>query len=285
MPHTELIADIFAAFSAEGTAFPTMTLRGGDALDVDKPAPPFDVLVDAVSDETLEAHTWGSGYLDATSWRHVAFIEKSKRAVEPPAPAPTPGMPGLGREMVWLMSSDVCKHCTEAACLDVCPTGSLFRTEFGSVVVQPDICNGCGYCVPACPFGVIGKNESDGRAGKCTLCYDRLKGGDQPACAQACPTQSIQFGPLDDLRVTATERLDTLRDAGVAEARLYGNDPSDGIGGAGAMFLLLDTPDVYGLPPKPRTTTRDLPKMWRAAARAAAGLLVGIAVVIVGDRS
>jgi hypothetical protein len=70
MPHTELIADIFAAFSSEGTAFPPMTLRGGDALDVDQPAPPFDVLVDAISDDYLEAHPWGSGYLDATSWRH-----------------------------------------------------------------------------------------------------------------------------------------------------------------------------------------------------------------------
>ena len=70
MPHTDLIADIFAAFSAEGSAFPPMTLRGGDALDLNKPAPPFDVLVDAISDEYLEAHPWGSGYLDATSWRH-----------------------------------------------------------------------------------------------------------------------------------------------------------------------------------------------------------------------
>ncbi len=233
----------------------------------------------------VEAMTGNSydntGTLDATSWRHVAFIEKSERS----APSRATTVPGPAHDMVWLMSSDVCKHCTEAACLDVCPTGSLFRTEFGSVVVQPDICNGCGYCVPACPFGVIGKNETDGRAGKCTLCYDRLKGGNEPACAQACPTQSIQFGPLEGLRATAARRLDVLHEAGVAQARLYGHDPSDGIGGAGAMFLLLDTPDVYGLPPEPRTTTRDLPQMWRTAGRAAAGLLLGIALVVAGDRS
>jgi hypothetical protein len=70
MPHADLIADIFAAFAAEGSAFPPMTLRGGDAVDACKQPPPFDVLVDAVSDEYLEAHPWGSGYLDATSWRH-----------------------------------------------------------------------------------------------------------------------------------------------------------------------------------------------------------------------
>ena len=222
-----------------------------------------------------------TGALDATTWRHVAFIERSSRTTS----GGEAGLPSMAKDLVWLMSSDVCKHCTEAACLDVCPTGSLVRTEFGSVVVQPDICNGCGYCVPACPFGVIGKNEDDGRAGKCTLCYDRLKGGDQPACAQACPTQSIQFGPLVELRATAAARLQALNEAGVAQARLYGHDPNDGIGGAGAMFLLLDSPDVYGLPPSPRTTTRDLARMWRTAGKASVGLVVGIALVIFGDRS
>src|SRR5205085_2332083 len=141
-------------------------------------------------------------------WRHVAFIEQDK-------PLKVEDEEGGLR---WLMSSDVCKHCTHAACLDVCPTGSLFRTEFGTVVVQEDICNGCGYCVPACPFGVLDKRhlprapgdeplalpvlgkKEDGRVWKCTLCYDRLKGGHEPACAKACPTKSIQFGPVDELR-------------------------------------------------------------------------------------
>jgi formate dehydrogenase iron-sulfur subunit len=174
--------------------------------------------------------------------------------------------------MRWLMSSDVCKHCTSAACLEVCPTGSLFRTEFGSVVVQPDVCNGCGYCVPACPFGVIDQRKGDGRAWKCTLCYDRLRGDQEPACAKACPTKSIQFGPLDELRARAGHRLESLQRAGVDEARLYGADESDGVGGMGAFFLLLDEPEVYGLPPDPVVTTRDLPAMWKAAGAAAATL-------------
>ena len=103
---------------------------------------------------------------------------------------------GPGEGVRWLMASDVCKHCTDAACLEVCPTGALFRTEFGTVVVQEDVCNGCGYCVSACPFGVIERREDDGRAWKCTLCYDRLKDDMEPACAHACPTDSIQFGDL-----------------------------------------------------------------------------------------
>jgi formate dehydrogenase iron-sulfur subunit len=183
-----------------------------------------------------------------------------------------------GGEMRWLMSSDVCKHCTHAACLDVCPTGSLFRTEFGTVVVQEDICNGCGYCVPACPYGVIEQRPADGRAFKCTMCYDRLGTGLEPACAKACPTDSIQFGPLDELRERAALRVDQLHEAGVTDARLYGHDPDDGVGGDGAFFLLLDEPEVYGLPPDPVVTTRDLPAMWKHAGAAAASLLGGLAL-------
>ena len=158
------------------------------------------------------------------------------------------------------MASDVCKHCTESACLDVCPTGALFRTEFGTVVVQDDVCNGCGYCVPACPFGVIDRREEDGQAHKCTLCYDRLGAGMEPACAKACPTESIQFGPLDELRERAALRVADLHAAGQDQAQLYLDDPDDGIGGGGAFFLLLDEPEVYGLPPDPVVTTRDLPE-------------------------
>jgi formate dehydrogenase iron-sulfur subunit len=197
--------------------------------------------------------------LSASTWRHVAFIEQTSTSGEPR----------------WLMSSDVCKHCTEAACLDVCPTGALMRTEFGTVVVQDDVCNGCGYCIPACPFGVIGRRETDGGAHKCTLCYDRIGDGLTPACAKACPTESIQFGPLDELRQRAESRLETLQESGVSGARLYGNDPADGIGGAGAFFLLLDEPEVYGLPPDPVVTTRDLPRMWRHVVTAAAALAAG----------
>jgi formate dehydrogenase iron-sulfur subunit len=183
------------------------------------------------------------------------------------------------------MSSDVCKHCTHAACLDVCPTGALFRTEFGTVVVQEDICNGCGYCVPACPFGVIDKREDDGRVFKCTMCYDRLGVGQEPACAKACPTDSIQFGELDELRERAAERVDALHAAGQPSARLYLHDESDGIGGGGAFFLLMDEPEVYGLPPDPVVTTRELPAMWRRVGLAAAGLLAGIAAVSFTGRS
>ncbi len=207
--------------------------------------------------------------LGADTWRHVAFIEQPARLGHQVTGAASSKD---GSRIRWLMSSDVCKHCTHAACLDVCPTGSLFRTELGTVVVQEDICNGCGYCVPACPYGVIDQRQGDGRAWKCTLCYDRLSVGAEPACAKACPTESIQFGPLEELRERADRRLSQLHHNGTSEARLYGRDPDDGVGGDGAFFLLLDQPEVYGLPPDPVVTTRDLPAMWARVAVAAVAL-------------
>jgi formate dehydrogenase iron-sulfur subunit len=182
----------------------------------------------------------------------------------------------------WLMMSDVCKHCTHAACLDVCPTGALFRTEFGTVVVQQDICNGCGYCIPACPYGVIDQRKGDGRAWKCTLCYDRIGDGLTPACAKACPTESIQFGELDELRARAQHRLEKLHERGEDSARLYGNNAEDGVGGDGAFFLLLDEPEVYGLPPDPVVTTRDLPAMWKKAGLAALTMAAAVVVSFAG---
>jgi formate dehydrogenase iron-sulfur subunit len=265
-----------------------------------------------------------TGQLGASTWRHVAFIEQSRTVDLPmptfgrpgddrqdrgPSPAeasqggdlanahasvlnaealsefdPQTAQSGTDKEIRWLMSSDVCKHCTHAGCLDVCPTGALFRTEFGTVVVQGDICNGCGYCVPACPYGVIDQREDDGRVFKCTLCYDRLTDGLMPACATACPTESIQFGNLDELHARADARLATLQRQGVESARLYGRDENDGVGGAGAFFLLLDEPEVYGLPPDPVVTTRDLPAMWKAAAAGAAMVLGVVASAFVGRR-
>lgn len=249
-------------------------------------------------DETGELDLLGMSYdntgsLGANSWRHVAFVEQRVPAREGPDVTqlgmPTIGAPEQGADdadsgIRWLMSSDVCKHCTHAACLDVCPTGALFRTEFDTVVVQEDICNGCGYCIPACPYGVIAKRESDGRAFKCTLCYDRIGDGLEPACAKACPTNSIQYGELDELRERADQRLSTLQGAGVGEARLYGHAPQDGVGGGGAFFLLLDEPEVYGLPPDPVVTTRDLPEMAKYAGLAALGVAVTVVASFLGRR-
>ena len=183
--------------------------------------------------------------LSGTTFRHVKFVEQFDIT--------DPNRVG-GR---WLMLSDVCKHCVQAGCLEVCPTGAITRTEFDTVYIQQDVCNGCRYCVAGCPFGVISMNEQ-GVAGKCTFCYDRLQAGLTPACAQACPTASIQFGPIDQLRSNATQRVQQLQQAGRTQARLYGHDESF-LGGLNSFFLIEDAPGTYGLPEAPPLPSRNLP--------------------------
>ena len=218
-----------------------------------------------------------TGSLGASTWRHVAFVER---------PVPLEGqITGYG-SFSWLMMSDVCKHCVKAGCLEACPTGAIVRTEFDSVFVQPDVCNGCGYCVVACPFGVIDRSESDGRAWKCTLCYDRQKDGLTPACAKACPTESIVFGEMEELRARAQRRVQELHGRGMGDAYLYGVDAAEqpGTEGLNAFFLLVDEPEAYNLPPDPAAPNVKIGPSWSALGASALGLLAATVGAVLSSR-
>jgi formate dehydrogenase iron-sulfur subunit len=207
--------------------------------------------------------------LGHSSWRHVLFLEQSQTA--------GPQLADTSDPFRWVFLSDVCKHCANAGCLEACPTGSIVRTEFGGVFVQPDICNGCGYCVVSCPFGVIDKRPDDGRAFKCTFCYDRQKAGLKPACATACPTESIQFGPLEELQARGKRRIAELQQRGYADARLY--DPQEtSVGGVHALFVILGEPENYNLPPAPQIPTIYQKSTWTSALLSAV-ILFGILCV------
>ena len=211
--------------------------------------------------------------LGHATWRHVQFVER---------PLPVAGA-RRADSAAWEFSSDVCKHCENAGCLEACPTGAIVRTEFGGVFIQPDVCNGCGYCVVSCPFGVVEKSPEDGRAFKCTFCYDRQKAGLEPACAKACPTGSILFGDLEVLRGRASDRVEELRKQGIRDATVY--DPRESsVGGIHAFFLVRGDPKTFNLPPAPEVPTVHLKSAWAAAAAAAAGILLACAAAFRASR-
>ncbi len=214
-----------------------------------------------------------TGAVGDSTWRHVKFVEGE----------PVPGFGGnAAQHFSWEFSSDVCKHCEVAGCLEACPTGAIVRTEFGGVFVQPDVCNGCGYCVVTCPFGVVQRNEKDGRAFKCTFCYDRQKVGLQPACAQACPTESIKFGPLARLQVDAKERIKELQSRGMNDAQVY--DPQDtSVEGMHALFIVRGDARQYNLPPNPEVPTTYLKAGWTGSAVAAGILAIGSILAFLGS--
>ena len=197
--------------------------------------------------------------LDGLHWRHVKFVEQF-------SPDRADGR--------WLLMSDVCKHCVRAGCMEVCPTGAIMRTEFDTVVIQSDVCNGCRDCIAACPFGVIGTSPVSNTAQKCTLCYDRLRAGMEPACSKACPTDSINFGTIADLKKMAAARVGQLHERGEQRAYLYGADEKM-LGGLNSFFLLVDKPEVYGLPPDPKMPSRNLTpsSLWSTLGAVVIGLM------------
>ena len=210
--------------------------------------------------------------LGASTWRHVAFVEQAVRC--------GPQVAETGQDPFrWLFLSDVCKHCAHAGCLEACPTGAIVRTEFGSVFIQPDVCNGCGYCVVSCPFGVVDRRPDDGRAFKCTLCYDRQRDGLIPACAKACPTESIRFGEVEELEKYAEERVRALQARGYTDAQHY-NPTATSVGGIHASFVILGEPEAYNLPPAPEVPIVHLRAAWLSALWSAIALVIVLALTL-----
>ncbi len=181
-----------------------------------------------------------TGQLSATDWRHVRFIEQFSDTRD---------------EARWLFMSDSCKHCNDAGCLNACPVKAIIRTDLGNVFIQQETCIGCKYCIPACPFGVISYSEKTNTVHKCTLCNDRISNGLGTACAKACPTGSILFGDVAELRQKADARLAQLKSLGQNKANIYGLSEA---GGLNVFYLLLDKPSVYGQPENPVVPQRRL---------------------------
>lgn len=216
--------------------------------------------------------------LSARNWRHVKFIERFPETnnLDRAAPETIEGLlaePKIGQ---WLFQSDQCKHCQESPCHEACPTGAIMRNEYGGIYYQTDICMGCRMCLAACPFGVPQISADTGHSMKCVECYDRLRDGLTPACQLACPTGAIQFGLRDELLVLARERLAFLHEHGYPKARLYGAESFANYSALNSFYLLMDEPEIYGLPAEPVTPVH---RMAGDYLRAAATLIICAAAI------
>jgi formate dehydrogenase iron-sulfur subunit len=151
----------------------------------------------------------------------------------------------------WVSRKKACNHCTDAACVEVCPTGALRYNELGYVQYDQSKCSGCGYCAEVCPFEVpqLETNTVSSVAimNKCTFCHERVSNGEPTACSAACPTGAITFGKRSELITAAETRVNELRGNG-SSASIYGVNE---LGGMGVMYVLDDVPETYGLPSDP----------------------------------
>jgi formate dehydrogenase iron-sulfur subunit len=155
----------------------------------------------------------------------------------------------------WHFFNYQCMHCTDAACVEVCPTGALYHDPRGFVGLNRDLCNGCGYCTQFCPYGVPHLQTTniltgEAKSAKCTFCQDRIQSGiGGPSCAEACPVGALVWGKRGDLLEKARARVTELQSQGL-NARIYGENEA---GGLHRLSILLDAPEQYGLPAVPKT--------------------------------
>jgi formate dehydrogenase beta subunit len=181
--------------------------------------------------------------LSPTTWLKIQFFEKSE-----------------GDSFEWLFGRRSCMHCTDAACVAVCPSGALFHNDYGFVGYDKEKCIGCGYCSQHCPFEVPRLNTNIvtgiGKMDKCTLCttptLDRLSAGELPACVKTCPTDALRFGDREELLAEGQRLVNSLR-AGNSKsypnATLYGENE---LGGLHVLYVLTDSPEAYDLPADPQ---------------------------------
>jgi formate dehydrogenase iron-sulfur subunit len=178
----------------------------------------------------------------------------------------------------WLIRKDGCMHCADPGCLEACPSpGAIVQYDNGIVDFISENCIGCGYCVKGCPFNIPRISKNDSKAYKCTLCSDRVAVGLEPACAKACPTQSISFGAKPDMLQLAAARVGELHRRGYQQAGIY--DPP-GVGGTHVVYVLhhADRPELYqGLPKDPKISA--LVGLWKGLAKPLGLAAIGLTLL------
>jgi formate dehydrogenase iron-sulfur subunit len=220
----------------------------------------------------VQASNWGSYEnppdLSPTTWLKMRFMEEE-----------TDG------KLRWLFTRQACMHCTDAACVRVCPNGSLYHHELGFVAYNRDTCTGCGYCADACPFAIprSDRNIWSGLAkmDKCTFCtsqgLDRIAEGWEPACVKTCPPGALQYGDRNELVAKGKARVADLQAQGYSKANLYGETE---LGGLHVMYVLEDSPAIYKLPENPKVSAVTIG--WKDVIQPVGWAVGGLAIVGLG---
>jgi formate dehydrogenase beta subunit len=146
----------------------------------------------------------------------------------------------------WLFRKDGCMHCTNAACVKVCPSGALYHSDLGTVGIIKERCIGCKECVAACPFEIPRYDSVTDRVYKCDLCLSRIRADLPPACVKVCPTGALTFGDKEEMLKLAYRRAGELG----GDASVYGDKFVDG---THVLYVLQEKKEVYDvLPAHPR---------------------------------
>lgn len=197
---------------------------------------------DHLAEETHNEGTYENPpELSASTWTRIEFYEF-----------------GNNGEVQWYFRKAQCMHCTNASCEAVCPSGAISH-QGGVVIIDQDICIGCGYCVMACPFDAVHNEPPRGTARKCWFCMDRVSNDYEPACVSTCPTGAIKFGERAELLAIAHARVNSLKGNGHPNARLYGENE---LGGLHWLYIIDGRPSEFGLPESPQLATHALASQW-----------------------
>ena len=181
----------------------------------------------------LNENSWNGSYQNPADINGTTRLIMTYNEIENKDYNTTDVTPLLATKRVkWAFGRRACQHCTDAACVSVCPAGAVYRDEeTGLITHDQSKCIGCQYCSTACPFDVPRYDEgtTKGVINKCSGCVDRIANGMKPACVSTCQPEALEFGDRDEMIARAYKRVTMLKERGYADAMVYGEHEMGGL--------------------------------------------------------